>query len=108
MVMSFPYILLVLVAAAIFEPGMWTMIIILGLVDWPGVARLVRGNVLSPVSYTHLDVYKRQQQLRLEPRSSGKAIEPIQAGTGMTVLGVCGPWYHVLDENCLLYTSRCV
>ncbi len=39
------------------------------------------------------------QQLRLEPRSSGKAIEPIQAGTGMTVLGVCGPWYHVLDEN---------
>ena len=46
-VMSFPYILLVLVAAAIFEPGMWTMIIILGLVDWPGVARLVRGNVLS-------------------------------------------------------------
>ena len=47
MVMSFPYILLVLVAAAIFEPGMWTMIIILGLVDWPGVARRVRGNVLS-------------------------------------------------------------
>ena len=47
MVMSFPYILLVLVAAAIFEPGMWTMIIILGLVDWPGVARLVRGNLLS-------------------------------------------------------------
>ncbi len=47
MVMSFPYILLVLVAAAIFEPGMWTMIVILGLVDWPGVARLVRGNVLS-------------------------------------------------------------
>ena len=47
MVMSFPYILLVLVAAAIFKPGMWTMIIILGLVDWPGVARLVRGNVLS-------------------------------------------------------------
>ena len=47
MVMSFPYILLVLVAAAIFEPGMWTMIISLGLVDWPGVARLVRGNVLS-------------------------------------------------------------
>ena len=39
------------------------------------------------------------QQLRLEPRSSGKAIEPIQAGTGTTVLGVCGPWYHVLDEN---------
>ncbi len=47
MVMSFPYILLVLVAAAIFQPGKWSIILILGLVDWPGVARLVRGNVLS-------------------------------------------------------------
>lgn len=46
-VMSFPYILLVLVAAAIFEPGLWSIILILGFVDWPGVARLVRGNVLS-------------------------------------------------------------
>ena len=46
MVMSFPYILLVLVAAAIFKPGLWSMILILGFVDWPGIARLVRGNVL--------------------------------------------------------------
>lgn len=47
MVMSFPYILLVLVAAAVFEPGLWTIVLILAFVDWPGVARLVRGNVLS-------------------------------------------------------------
>jgi len=47
MVMSFPYILLVLVAAAIFQPGLLNIILILGFVDWPGVARLVRGNVLS-------------------------------------------------------------
>ena len=47
MVMSFPYILLVLVAAAIFEPGLTSIILILGFVGWPGVARLVRGNVLS-------------------------------------------------------------
>ncbi len=47
MVMSFPYILLVLVAAAIFKPGMWSIVLILGFVDWPGVTRLVRGNVLS-------------------------------------------------------------
>lgn len=47
MVMSFPYILLVLVAAAIFKTGLWSIILILGFVDWPGVARLVRGNVLS-------------------------------------------------------------
>lgn len=47
MVMSFPYILLVLVAAAVFEPGLWNIILILGFVDWPGIARLVRGNVLN-------------------------------------------------------------
>lgn len=47
MVMSFPYILLVIVAASIFEPGLVSIVLILGFVDWPGVARLVRGNVLS-------------------------------------------------------------
>jgi peptide/nickel transport system permease protein len=47
MIMSFPYILLILVAGVIFEPGMWTIILILGFVDWPGVARLVRGSVLN-------------------------------------------------------------
>lgn len=46
-IMSFPYILLVLVAAAIFGPGLWNIILILGFVDWPGAARLVRGSVLS-------------------------------------------------------------
>lgn len=46
-VMSFPYLLLVLVAAAIFGPGLWNMIIILGIVDWPAMARLVRSNVIS-------------------------------------------------------------
>ena len=47
MLMSFPYILLVLVAAAVFKPGLWNIILILGFVDWPGIARLVRGNVLN-------------------------------------------------------------
>ena len=47
MIMSFPYILLILVAGVIFQPGMWTIILILGFVDWPGVARLVRGSVLN-------------------------------------------------------------
>ncbi len=46
-VMSFPYILLVLVAATVFEPGLGTIIAILVFVDWPSAARLVRGNVLS-------------------------------------------------------------
>ena len=47
MVMSFPYMLLVLVAAAVFKPGLMNVILILGFLGWPGVARIVRGNVLS-------------------------------------------------------------
>ena len=47
MLMSFPYILLVLVSAMIVGPGMWNIILILGIVDWPGVARLVRGSVME-------------------------------------------------------------
>ena len=53
-VMSFPYILLVLVAAAIFEPGIVSIVLILGFVNWPGVARLVRGNVLSLRESTYI------------------------------------------------------
>ncbi len=45
--MSFPYIMLILVVASIVGPGLTNIILILGVLGWPGVARLVRGNVLS-------------------------------------------------------------
>lgn len=47
MFMAFPYIMLILVVASIVGPGLLNMIIILGVLGWPGVARLVRGNVLT-------------------------------------------------------------
>ena len=46
MVMSFPYILLVLVVAAIFRPGLWNIILILGFVDWPGIAGMPVRHIL--------------------------------------------------------------
>lgn len=46
-VMSFPYIMLILVVASIVGPGLLNIILILGFLNWPSVARLVRGNVLS-------------------------------------------------------------
>jgi peptide/nickel transport system permease protein len=46
-VMSFPYIMLILVVASMVGPGLLNMILILGFVNWPAVARLVRGNVLA-------------------------------------------------------------
>lgn len=45
--MSFPYIMLILVVSSIVGPGLTNIIIILGVLGWPGVARLVRGNVLA-------------------------------------------------------------
>ena len=47
MVMSFPLYPSGAGGGTIFEPGLWSIILILGFVDWPGIARLVRGNVLS-------------------------------------------------------------
>ena len=47
MFMSFPYIMLILVVAAIVGPGLINIILILGFLGWPAVARLVRGNVLA-------------------------------------------------------------
>lgn len=45
--MAFPYIMLILVVASIVGPGLTNIILILGFLGWPNVARLVRGNVLS-------------------------------------------------------------
>lgn len=45
--MSFPSIMLILVVASIIGPGLVNIIIILGFLNWPSVARLVRGNVLA-------------------------------------------------------------
>lgn len=45
--MSFPYIMFILVVASIVGPGLTNIIIILGVLGWPSIARLVRGNVLA-------------------------------------------------------------
>lgn len=65
MVMSFPYILLILVASVIFKPGLWSIILIFGFVDWPGVARLVRGSILSIKKQD----YVKSSQIAGMPRS---------------------------------------
>jgi len=59
----------------------------------------------KPVSYTHLDVYKRQMRalgVRIEQAS------PTQVSIhGVGLHGLTAP-AHALDMGCLLYTSRCV
>lgn len=45
--MSFPYIMFILVVASIVGPGLTNIVLILGVLGWPSIARLVRGNVLA-------------------------------------------------------------
>jgi peptide/nickel transport system permease protein len=46
-VLSFPALLLAIALAALFEPGLMTIFVVIGLVSWTGVARTVRGEVLG-------------------------------------------------------------
>lgn len=47
MVLSFPRLVLLLVIVAFFEPSITLIILVLGVTQWPGTARVVRGEVLS-------------------------------------------------------------
>ena len=46
-VMSFPFFVVIMVMVSILGPGLGNVILALGLLGWPGVARIVRGCVLS-------------------------------------------------------------
>lgn len=45
--MSFPQMMLVMAAVSVVGPGMKNLIIVMGILGWPSVARLTRGQVLS-------------------------------------------------------------
>jgi peptide/nickel transport system permease protein len=45
--LAIPLILLLITAASLFQPGLQTTIIVIGLTSWPGAARLVRGQFLA-------------------------------------------------------------
>jgi len=45
--LSVPQILLLITAASLFQPGLKTTVIVIGLTSWPGAARLVRGQFLA-------------------------------------------------------------
>ena len=46
-VMCFPFFALAISLAAILGPSVWNVILIIGVLEWTGVARLVRGQILS-------------------------------------------------------------
>ena len=58
--MALPATLTAIAISTVLGTGVTKTMLALGLATVPRFARIVRGPILSPVSYTHLDVYKRQ------------------------------------------------
>ena len=46
-VLSFPALLLAIALAALFQPGLTSIFVVIAVVSWTGVARTIRGEVLS-------------------------------------------------------------
>jgi peptide/nickel transport system permease protein len=47
MVLAFPRLVLLIMIVALFSPSVAVIIVVLGLTQWPGTTRIVRGDVLS-------------------------------------------------------------
>lgn len=45
--LAFPDLLLIILFMTVFKAGLWSMVIAIGLSQWPGLARLVRGTFLT-------------------------------------------------------------
>jgi peptide/nickel transport system permease protein len=45
--MSFPFLMVILVLVSVMGPSLFNIILVLGILGWPPIARLVRGSVLS-------------------------------------------------------------
>ena len=79
----------------------------MGRADFPDSAHIC----IIPVSYTHLDVYKRQPYSRATPGTPNVPEAAIVIGFSPTLTGISfdtkNPFITRINI-CLLYTSRCV
>jgi peptide/nickel transport system permease protein len=66
MVMTFPSLVMIITVASVLGPSIYNTMIVIGILTWPGIARLVRGQFLS----------FREQQFVLAARSIG--VPPLQ------------------------------
>ena len=56
--MSVPTMVLILVIVAVFEPSVVTIIVVIGITGWTGVAKLLYGNVLSVRNKEYIEAAK--------------------------------------------------
>ena len=75
--------------------------------DWPGSSEPTGAKSSpGPVSYTHLDVYKRQVHQSnwavITPKTETRVLKKTAGGD------YWNGWGTAAVKTCLLYTSRCV
>lgn len=73
--LAFPELILLIAAVAIFGPGLWNLVLILGIAGWAPYARLTRGAVLSVAERGY-----------------------VHASEGLGVSGAYTIWHHVLPN----------
>ena len=54
-VLAFPIFVVVVAVVAVLSPSIVNVVLVLGLLGWPTVARLVRGNVLAVRTFTYVE-----------------------------------------------------
>lgn len=93
MVLAFPRLILLIAIMALFEPSVGLIVVVLGLTQWPGTARLVRGEVLSlrerefVQAAEALGYSRRRIVLRhLIPNTLGPVIVAATLGIGSTIV----------------------
>jgi peptide/nickel transport system permease protein len=91
--LAIPRLVLLLVCAALWQPGLLTVLVVLGATGWMGVARIMRGEVLGvrarpfveaayALGLSHWDVLWRH----VLPNSIGPAIVAATLGVGNAIL----------------------
>jgi peptide/nickel transport system permease protein len=100
MFMAFPSLVLIITVASVLGPSIYNTMLVIGILTWPGIARLVRGQFLS----------LREQQFVLAARSVGvppgqimlRHLFPNVVGT-VTVAATFGVANAILQEAALSF-----
>jgi peptide/nickel transport system permease protein len=94
---SFPSLLLAIALLTIFGPGLWNIILAIGLVSTPAFARLVRGSVLSVKGKEYIEAARavgmsdsRLIRLHLLPNVVGPVLVYATMGIGDAILSEAG------------------
>jgi peptide/nickel transport system permease protein len=91
--LSIPRLVLLLLCVALWRPGVTTVIVVLAVTGWMGVARIIRGEVQGVRAHTYVDAAvslgasdRRVLWLHVLPNALGPAIVAATLGVGNAIL----------------------